>query len=102
MFELSAFSDLVVWLFFLGNEAKSAEVDNGILQAIRNSDRICMAKNIYDGRVETTITAEKNSNKTNMTNIWKNYGYFNQQLCNFSMEKANLLENSVFYINQAY
>ena len=37
-----------------------------------------------------------------MENVWKNYGYFNQQPCDFTMEKPNLPENSVLYINQAY
>ena len=32
----------------------------------------------------------------------KNYSYFNQQACDFSIEKANLPEMSILYINQAY
>ena len=44
-------SDHNFWPFFLGNEAKSAEIDYGILEAVRNSDKISMTKNIFDRRV---------------------------------------------------
>ena len=70
LFELPPFSDSIVWLFFLGNKAKSTEIDNGISQAIRNSDRISMTKKIFDGRVETTVSAEKMS----IGLIWKTFG----------------------------
>ena len=62
-----------------------------------------MTKNILDGRVETTLTSEKSTSfKQNTINIWKNYGYLKQPPCRFSIEKANLHENSILYINQAY
>ena len=62
-----------------------------------------MTKNIFDGRVETTLTTEKaTSFKRNTIDIWKNYGYFKQQPCDFSIEKANLPENSILYNNQPY
>ena len=44
-------SDQNFWPFFLGNEAKSAEISYGILEAVRNSDKISMTKNIFDRRV---------------------------------------------------
>ena len=58
MFEMCGVSDQIFWIFFLGNEAKSPEIDNGISQAVRNSDKISMMKNIFGGRLETTLTAE--------------------------------------------
>ena len=61
-----------------------------------------MTKNIFEGRVETTFIAKMASFKRNTTDAWKNYGYFNQQACDFSIEKANLPEMSILYINQAY
>ena len=30
------------------------------------------------------------------------FGYFGTESCNFSIEKANLSENTLFYTNQAY
>lgn len=60
-----------------------------------------MTKNIFvEGRVETIISAEKTSSfKRNTTDVWQKYGYFNQKPCDFSIEKDNVLENSIFYIN---
>ena len=87
-----------MWLFsgtfFPDKEAKSTETDTGISQAVRDSSKISMTKNIFEGRVETTLTAEKASFKRKTTDVWKNYGYSNQQACNFSIEKANLPEMS--------
>ena len=63
-----------------------------------------MTKSVFDGRMETTITAEKDSAgfKRNSTDLWPKYGYFKQQACDFSVEKANMPEMTAFYINQAY
>ena len=61
-----------------------------------------MTKNVFGGRVETTVTAEKNASMTNIADICKKCNYFNQQPCDFSMETANLPDNIIFYINQAY
>ena len=62
-----------------------------------------MTKNIFDGRVETALTAEKSTSfKRNTTDVWKSYGYFKQQPCDFSIKKAHLPENSILYINQGY
>ena len=63
-----------------------------------------MSKNILgEGKVETTLTAEKiTSFEKNSTNVWQKYGYFKQQPCDFGTEKDNFPENLVFYINQGY
>ena len=62
-----------------------------------------MIKNVFDGRVETTLTAEKGACfKTNTTDVCKNFGFFKQQACDLSLEKANMPEITIFYINQAY
>ena len=59
--------------------------------------------NIFgDNRVETTLTAEKTSFKRNTTDFWKEFGYFKQQPCDYGLDKENLLENSIIYLNQGY
>ena len=46
--------------FFAVADIPSTEIDSGISQAVRNSDKISMTKYIFgDIRVETTVTAEK-------------------------------------------
>ena len=97
---------LLIWLFsgtfFPGNEAKSAKIGTGTSLEVRDSSKISMTKNIFEGRKETTLTTKKDSFKRNTTDVWKKYGYFNQQPYDFSIEKAKLPEMSILYINQAY
>ena len=63
-----------------------------------------MTKSVFDGRMVTTITAEKDPNgfKRNSTDLCPSYGYFKQQACDFSLEKANMPEMTAFYLNQAH
>lgn len=61
-----------------------------------------MAKVLHDGRMETTITAEKDNGKRNSTELWNKNGYLSSQVCDFFLEKANLPEMTIFYVNQAY
>ena len=75
---------------------RSTEIDSGISQAIRDSNKISMTKNIFsNNRVETEITAEKTSLKRNTVDVWPDYGYF-------GIEKENFPEKSIFYLNQGY
>ena len=56
-----------------------------------------MTKNVFDGRVEATLTAEKGACfKRNTTDVWKKFGFFKQQACDFSLEKANMPEMTIF------
>ena len=63
-----------------------------------------MRKNLVlpDKNIETTIVATKfeNENGKNITCVWREYGYFKQQSCDFGMEKENFPENSIIYLNQ--
>ena len=52
--------------------------------------------------METTITAEKDNEKRNSTDLWFKNGYSSSKVCDFSLEKADLPEMTIFYINQAY
>ena len=79
------------------------EIDSSISRAVKDSNKISMVKNIFtNGRTETAVTAEKNSFKRNTTDVWANYGFFKHQPCNFGVEKENLPENSLIYLNQGY
>ena len=52
--------------------------------------------------METTITPEKDNEKRNSTDLWSKNGYSSSKVCDFSLEKADLPEMTIFYINQAY
>ena len=63
-----------------------------------------MTKVIEDsrGRSEIKVSADKDHEKKTSETVWLNDGYFGFQACEFAIEKANLPENMIFYINQAY
>ena len=51
----------VVVLCLAGNGSYNTQIDSGISQAIQNSSKISLSKNIFsDNRIETTVSAEKN------------------------------------------
>ena len=88
---------------FLENRQASTQIDSGISQVIRDTNKMSMLKNIFgDNRVETTVTAQKTSFKRNTVDVWPNYGYFKQQACDYGVDKENKPENSVIYVNQGY
>ena len=65
------FSDIFLALFLAAQRSQSGEIDSGISQAIRDSTKISMSKNIFsDSRIETTITAEEISFKRNTVDVW--------------------------------
>ena len=49
--------------------------------------------------LSTTKNEEKNPKSVTM---WTKNGFFAEECCNFSLEKANLPENTLFYANQGY
>ena len=56
-----------------------------------------------DDRSEMTVSTVKDQDRIKKClNLWEKFGYFGIETCDFSIEKANLPENSVFHINQAY
>ena len=80
-------------------------VDSSIGSAIRNSAGLSMEKVIEngDGRTELSVSTVNNSEeKKKSVSLWKNFGCFGSESCNFSIEKANLLANTIFYVNQGY
>ena len=66
-------------------------IGSSVSQAIKNSGKISMMKNLVfpDKTVETTLTATKfeNGNGKNTTNIWPKHVYFKQQPCGFGIDK---------------
>ena len=96
-------SDIFLALFLAMQHTQSSEIDSGISQTIRDSNKISMTKTIFsDNRVDTAITADKTSFKSNTVDVWPDYGYFQQQPYDFSVEKGNLPGNIIYYVNQGY
>ena len=71
-------SDIFLVLFLAMQHISSTEIGSGISQAIRESNKISMTKNIFsDNRVATEITAERTSFKRDTA----------EQPCEFGIEK---------------
>ena len=80
-------------------------IDSSIGRAIRNSTGLSMKKVIENGddRTEMTLATVNPEEKIKKSiNLWKIFGCFVTESCDFSIEKANLQENTIFYINQGY
>ena len=87
---------------FLGSCSTYSSIDFGISSAVKESSKLSMTKSIFDGKIETTIPTEIDTGfKRNSVDLWPKYGYFKSQAYYFSLEKANMPEITIFYINQA-
>ena len=40
--------------------------------------------------------------KPKSVNMWKDFGFFGSEICEFNIEKVNMPENTLFYVNQEY
>ena len=90
----------------LSNARQNFNIDSSISSAIRNCAGLIMKKVIENGdeRSEMSVSTVKGEEegKQKCINLWQDFGYFGTESCDFSIEKANLPENSVFYVNQGY
>ena len=34
--------------------------------------------------------------------MWKDFGFFGSEICEFNIENVNMPENTLFYVNQGY
>lgn len=90
-------------LAFLSVGTSVSSIDCGISRGVRDSSKFSMSKALHEGRMEATFTAEKESGlKRNSTDLWTKNGFLSSQVCDFSLEKANVPEMTVFYLNQGY
>ena len=77
--------------------------DSSIGSAIPNSAELSMKKVIENGedRTEVSVSTVNDDEKVKKNiQLWEDFGYFGTESCDFSIEKANLPEHTVFYINQ--
>lgn len=102
----------VIWFefiflaFFFGEKKVGSDrKDVEISRAVKGSTKLSMAKKVFDGKVATSIIAGKGSgfnNNGKIRNLWKRHGCFQQQPCQFQLEKVNIPEMTILYLNQVY
>ena len=87
------------------SNSNAFNIDSSIGSTIRNASGLTMKKVIKSGddRTEVTVDTLNSEEKLKKSfNLWENFRYFGTESCDFSIGKANLPENTIFYINQAY
>ena len=80
-------------------------IDSSISSTIKNFSSLTMTKVIENGGDKSQLTLSTSQNDDGgkkSINLWPEYGYFGTESCDFAIEKANLPENTLFYINQGY
>ena len=94
--------------FYFENLSSSSKtnIDSSIESAIQNSTGLSMTKIIESGndRIEMTLSTNATTEKkpVKCINMWKNHSFFGNESCDFSIEKANMPDNTLYYINQGY
>ena len=82
----------------------SSHIYLSIDNAIKNYSSLTMTMVIENGahRSELTVSTAQADDTKMSINLCLNFGHFGTQSCDFFIEKANLPENTVFYVNQGY
>lgn len=87
----------------LESDSSAYNVESSIRNAVQNAQGLSMKKIIKNDRTEVNVdTVNPENNKKKCRNLWSNFRHFNTEYCDFSTEKANLPENTLFYVNQGY
>ena len=92
--------------FYFDHVNNQPSTDESISDIIKNYDGLNLTK-VFDygnNRTEMSISTEKKQyqNKPKSTTIWENDGFFQGECSNFNLEKANMPENTLFYVNQGH
>ena len=89
--------------FYFDHVRRAPTIDDSIIHAISSSDGLNLKK-VYDGdKTEMSIeTSSGDKKKSKTVNMWSYGGFFLGNCANFNIEKANLPENTLMYVNQGY
>ena len=93
--------------FCFENVKKSkGAIDSSIGTAIQNSKAINITKVFENGNDRTEMSlstvSQSEEKKPKSVLMWKNNSFFADECCDFSIEKVNMPENTLFYVNQGY
>ena len=86
------------------NYSTPGSIDLSIGSAVQNSSEINLTKNTEnDGvRTETSLSTNSSEKKPESVSMWKDFGFFGSETCELNIEKVNMLENTLFYVNQGH
>ena len=87
------------------NFPAAKSVDFSIGNAIQNSSGINLTKVTENDGLRTEmslLTNPSEKKKSKSVSMWKDFGFFGSEICEFNIEKVNMPENTLFYVNQGY
>ena len=86
------------------SSSSKTNIHSSIGSAIQNLTGLNMTKITESGndRTEMTLSTSTEEKPVKCINMWKNHGFFITDSCDFSIEKANMPGNTLYYINQGY
>ena len=87
---------------YYSDKIKSGFIDSSIGSKIRESEEIRLTKTRDGSKTEMQVEMTGSSVKQKQLVAWPRNGFFTGDCDNFKVVKANMPENTVFYVNQAY
>ena len=79
-------------------------INLSIGNAVQNSSGINLTKITENNGVRTEMSLLTNTSERKPKSVlkWKDFGFFDSEICEFNIEKVNMPENTLFYVNQGY
>ena len=105
MFKRSKFIEEVEKCHYLENISfpTSRGIDFSIGKALQNSSGINLTKITENAGARTEMSLSTSPlEKPKSVSMWKDFGFFGREICEFNIEKVNMPENTLFYVNQGY
>ena len=87
---------------YYSDKIKSGFIDSSIGSKIRESEEIRLTKTRDGSKTEMQVEMTGSSVIQKQLVAWPRNGFFTGGCGNFKVVKANMPENTVFYVNQAY
>ena len=53
-------------------------------------------------RTEMSLLTNNSEKTPKSVSMWKDFGFFGSEICEFNIEKINMPKNTLFYANQRY
>ena len=79
---------------------------NSINRTLENVIMLLLSKEATDKdrslKTQLLVTSNDSQEKLSGENVWKNNGFFQDLRPNLNLEKKNIPENTLFYINQSF
>ena len=78
----------------------SRGIDFSIGKALQNSSGINLTKITENAGARTEMSLSTSPlEKLKSVNMWKDFDFFGSEICEFNIEKVEMPENTLFYVN---